>query len=77
MTASAIRAGRDPASASDTVSTVSMPSRRQVPITRTAISPRLATSTRRNPRGPLTQCPASRQRGAPQSGWSELIEDRR
>ena len=34
MTLSASRAGSDPASASETVSTVSMPSRRQVRITR-------------------------------------------
>ena len=49
MVASASLAGSDPASASETVSTVSMPSRRQVRITRTAISPRLATRIRRNP----------------------------
>ncbi len=46
----------------DTVSTVSMPSRRQVRMTRAAISPRLATSTRRNPCRPLTPRPAGHHR---------------
>ena len=45
MVLSARRAGTESASASATVSTVSMPSRRQVRMTRTAISPRLAIST--------------------------------
>ena len=41
------RAGSESRSASDTTSTVSMPSCRQVRITRSAISPRLAIRTRR------------------------------
>jgi hypothetical protein len=44
---SASLAGTASASASETASTASMPRRWQVRITRTAISPRLATSTRR------------------------------
>ena len=47
MVVSARRAGTESASSAATVSTVSMPSRRQVRMTRTAISPRLAISTRR------------------------------
>ena len=78
ITWSASRAGSDPASASDTVSTVSMPSRRQVRITRTAISPRLATSTRRSTRRPLTPPPphdAITARSAALAGRAAKIVD--
>ena len=47
IVASASRAGTEPVSSSGTASTVSMPSARQVRVIRTAISPRLATRTRR------------------------------
>src|SRR5688500_17594179 len=72
---SAMRAWAAPASASLKTATVSSPSSRHARMIRTAISPRLATRTRRKGRSPRDAIAASRAVSRPGAGPASLRKD--